>query len=180
MSEQATFDRLRRDAMRSEPMVAPAVMVRFAGAALALAITTAHVADQGGITAFTAPNWLGWAYRLIEVGGLLTAAALIGPRTARLGWAAGVLLGVAPLVGYLASRTVGVPADPGDVGNWADWVGTLALVVEAGLVTVSVGMLGARLPRPFPLATGVRHGADSDGSASADSGELLPPTNLDQ
>jgi hypothetical protein len=143
MSEQATFDRLRPDAMRSEPIVAPAMMVRLAGAALALAITTAHVADQGGITAFTAPDWLGWAYRLIEVGGVLTAAALIGPRTARLGWAAGVLLGVAPFLGFLASRTVGVPGDPGDVGNWADWVGTVALVVEAGLVTVSVGMLRA-------------------------------------
>jgi hypothetical protein len=180
MSEQATFDRLRRDTMRSEPIVAPAVMVRFAGAALALAITTAHVADQGGITAFTAPNWLGWAYRLIEVGGLLTAAALIGPRTARLGWAAGVLLGVAPFLGYLASRTVGVPGDPGDVGNWADWVGTLALVVEAGLVTVSVGMLGAGLPRPSPLAMVATRAADPDGSASANSWDVLPPTNLDQ
>ena len=179
MSEQATFDRLRRDAMRFEPIVAPAVMVRFAGAALALAITTAHVADQGGITAFTAPNWLGWAYRLIEVGGLLTAAALIGSRTTRLGWAAGVLLGVAPFLGYLASRTVGVPGDPGDVGNWADWVGTLALVVEAGLITVSVGMLGARLSRPSPLETVTTQAEDPDGPALANSRDLLPPTNLD-
>lgn len=181
MSEQATLDRLRRDATRSEPVVAPAVMVRFAGAVLALAITTAHVADQGGITAFNAPpNWLGWAFRLIEVGGLLTAAALIGPRTARLGWAAGILLGLAPLLGYLASRSVGVPGDPGDVGNWADWVGTLALVVEAGLVMVSVGMLGARPPRPTPLAMVVTQTADPDGSASAPSEDLHPPTNLDQ
>jgi hypothetical protein len=178
MSEQATVDRLRRVAMRSEPIIAPAVMVRFAGAALALAITTAHVADQGGITAFTAPNWLGWAYRLIEVGGVLTAAALIGLRTSRLGWAAGVLLGVAPFLGYLASRTVGVPGDPGDVGNWADWVGTLALVVEAGLVTVSVGMLGSRLPRPSPVAM-VARAADPDDSTSAESWDLLPPANLE-
>jgi hypothetical protein len=180
MSEQATFERLRQDAMRSEPIVEPAVMVRFAGAALALAITTAHVADQGGITAFTAPDWLGWAYRLIEVGGVLTAAALIGPRTARLGWVAGVLLGVAPFLGYLTSRTVGVPGDPGDVGNWADWVGTLALVVEAGLVAVSVGMLGTRMRRPSPVAMPVTRAADPDDSASAHSWDPLPPTNLDQ
>jgi hypothetical protein len=180
MSEQATIDRSRRDAMRSEPIVAPAVMVRLAGAVLALAITTAHVADQGGISAFTAPDWLGWAYRLIEVGGVLTAAALIGARTARPGWAAGVLLGAAPLLGYLASRTVGVPGDPGDVGNWTDWVGTLSLVVEAGLVTVSFGMLGPRLPRPFPLSVGATPAADPDGSATASSGDLLPPEGLDQ
>ena len=180
MSEQATIERLRQDEMRSEPLVAPAVMVRFAGAALALAIATAHVADQGGITAFTAPDWLGWAYRLIEVGGVLTAAALIGARKARLGWAAGVLLGVAPFLGFLASRTVGVPGDPGDVGNWADWVGTLALVVEAGLVTVSVGMLRARLRRPSPVTMPVTRAADSDDSALSTSGDLIRPTNLDQ
>src|SRR3954469_14428453 len=151
MSEHAMLSRLRREAMRSGPGVVPEVTVRLAGVFLALAIMTAHVADQGGITAFTAPDWLGWAYRLIEVGGVVTAAVLIGPRTARLGWVAGVLLGVAPLLGYLASRTVGVPGDPGDVGNWADWVGTLALVVEAGLVTVSVGMLRAGVtPAPIP------------------------------
>jgi hypothetical protein len=150
----------RRDTMRTEPVVVPAAMVRLAAAALALAIAAAHVADQGGLTAFTAPDWLGWAYRLIEVGGVLTAVALVGPRTGRLGWAGGVLLGVAPLLGYLASRTVGVPGDPGDVGNWADWVGTLALVVEAGLVTVSVGMLRAGLRGPSSVATSATQDAD--------------------
>jgi hypothetical protein len=157
MLEQVLFDRLRRDVSRSDPVVVPAGIVRLAGAVLALAIAGAHVADQGGITAFTAPDWLGWAFRLIEVGGVLTAVALIWPRTARLGWAAGVLLGVAPFLGFLASRTVGVPGDPGDVGNWSDWVGTLALVLEAGLATVSVGMLQARLRRPSPVGARDAH-----------------------
>ncbi|MDX6307151.1 MAG: hypothetical protein QOI06_197 [Nocardioidaceae bacterium] len=177
MSEQATLDRLRRDAMRSDPIGVPAVMVRLAGAALALAIATAHVADQGGITAFTAPDWLGWAYRLIEVGGVLTAAALIWPRTARLGWAAGVLLGVGPFLGFLASRTVGVPGDPGDIGNWSDWVGTLALVVEAGLVTVSVGMLWASLRRPSPVVTPVARAIDLDAPSWGNGWDLLRPGN---
>jgi hypothetical protein len=124
------------------------------------------VADQGGITAFTSPDWLGWAYRLIEIGGVLTAAALISARTERVGWAAGLLLGVAPLLGYLASRTVGVPGDAGDVGNWADWVGTLALVVEAGLILVSVGMLGT-LFRPSPEMSLVRQAEGADDSPLA-------------
>jgi hypothetical protein len=177
MSEQARFDRLRQDVNRFGPVVVPEVTVRLAGAFLALAIASAHVADQGGITAFTAPDWLGWAYRLIEVGGVLTAIALIWPRTARLGWAAGILLGAAPFLGFLASRTVGVPGDPGDVGNWSDWVGTLALVVEAGLVAVSVGLLRGRLRRPSPVAAPVARTLDLDGTASGNSWDVLRPTS---
>jgi hypothetical protein len=178
MSQETVLDRLRRDAMRSDPIVVPAVIVRLAGAALALAIATAHVGDQGGITALTAPDWLGWAYRLIEVGGVLTAAALIWPRTARLGWVAGVLLGVAPFFGFLASRTIGVPQDPGDVGNWSDWFGTLALVLEAGLVTVGIGMLWARFGRRSPAVVPAQRVIDLDGSGLPHSWDVLRPTDF--
>jgi hypothetical protein len=150
MAQQTSTDRTPRGMAGGEELavpVVPEVTVRLGGALLALAVATAHVTDQGGVTAFTSPDWLGWAYRLIEVGGVLTALALIWPRLARLGWTAGLLLGAAPFLGYVASRTVGVPGDSGDVGNWADWVGTLALIVEAGLVTLAVGMLWAHLRR---------------------------------
>jgi hypothetical protein len=124
----------------------PDVTVRIAGAMLALAVAAVHVADQGGVTAFTSPDWIGWSYRLIEVGGLLTALALLAPRPALRfpawgGWAAGVLLGTGPFVAYILSRTVGVPGDPGDVGNWGYWVGTVSLFIEAALVALSVSML---------------------------------------
>ena len=42
--------------------------------------------------------------------------------------------------GGVAARPLEEPCvrcDPGDVGNWADWVGTLALIVEATLITIS-------------------------------------------
>jgi len=129
----------------------PGYAVRFAGALLALAVTTVHVADQGGVTVLNSPDWIGWGYRIIEVGGILTALVLLLPRPPRLvpawlvpawaGWAAGVLLGVGPFVAYVLSRTVGVPGDPGDVGNWGYWVGTVSLLVEAALVTISVSMV---------------------------------------
>jgi hypothetical protein len=120
--------------------------MRIVGALLALAITAVHVADQGGVTALNSPAWMGWSFRLIEVGGVLTALILLVPRPAWLGpawlgWAAGVLLGVGPFTGYIASRTVGVPGDPGDVGNWGYWVGTVSLFAEAALVVLSVSML---------------------------------------
>jgi hypothetical protein len=119
MAQQKIIGHLHGDAVGADDAVVlrPATF-RMVGALLALAVATAHVVDQGGLTAFTFPDWLGWAYRLIEVGGVLVAASLVWPRFARLGWFAAVLLGVGPFVGYIASRTVGVPGDPADVGNW--------------------------------------------------------------
>ena len=88
----------------------PGYAVRFAGAMLALAVTAVHVADQGGVTVLNSPDWIGWGYRIIEVGGLLTALVLLLPRppgsgpawAAWAGWAAGVLLGVGPFVAYVS------------------------------------------------------------------------------
>jgi hypothetical protein len=132
-----------RDAHR---ISVPDITVRIAGAMCALAVAAVHVADQGGVTSLTSPGWIGWGYRLIEVGGVLTALALLVPRPAGRapawgGWAAGVLLGAGPFAAYILSRTVGVPGDPGDVGNWGYWVGTVSLLIEATLVALSVSML---------------------------------------
>ena len=135
------------------PAAAPEIAVRMVGALLALAIAAVHVADQGGITSLASPDWIGWSYRLIEAGALLTALALIVPWSSSLGWglstgwAASLLLGIEPLAAYIASRTVGLPGDHGDVGNWGYWVGTVSLVVEAALVVLSAGMLLALLQR---------------------------------
>jgi peptidoglycan/LPS O-acetylase OafA/YrhL len=119
----------------------PVVSVRFVGALLALAIATVHVADQGSIMTLSSPHWLGWGFRLIEAGGVLTALAVVLGRPAWLGWAAGVLLGGGPFIGYILTRSVGLPGDHGDVGNWGYWVGAVSLIIEAALVVLSLSML---------------------------------------
>jgi hypothetical protein len=126
--------------------IAPEIAVRLVGALLALAVAAVHVTDQGGLTALNSPAWIGWSYRLIEVGAVLTALTLLLTGPARLGrpwlgWAAGVLLGAGPFLAYVTSRTVGLPGDSGDIGNWGYWVGTVSLIVEAALVVLSAGML---------------------------------------
>jgi hypothetical protein len=132
---------------------APQVVVRLAGALLALAVAAVHVADQGGVTALGSPQWIGWGYRLIEAGGVLTALTLLLPprawfASAWAGWMAGVLLGAGPFAAYIASRTLGAPGDAGDVGNWGDWVGTVSLFVEAALVALTASMVVALRQRP--------------------------------
>jgi hypothetical protein len=143
---QQTVARGTNSVLMTARDAAPEFAVRFTGALLAVAVAAVHVADQGGITTLADPAWIGWGYRLIEIGGVLTALILLLRRPARLGpawpgWAAGALLGVGPFLGYLASRTVGVPGDSADVGNWGYWVGTVSLLVEAALVVLSVSML---------------------------------------
>jgi hypothetical protein len=146
MAQQGVTGAAVRQGRGAGGITVPDVVVRFSGAMLALAVTAVHVADQGGVTILNSPDWIGWSYRLIEVGGVLTALVLLltpllGLVPAWGGWAAGVLLGAMPFVAYVLSRTVGVPGDPGDVGNWGYWVGTVSLLVEAGLVALSISML---------------------------------------
>ena len=148
MAQQETARRVRARDASMGVNVAPLISVRLVGALLALAVAAVHIADQGSITSLASPHWIGWGYRLIEVGGLLTAAAVLLARPAWLGWAAGILLGVGPFLGYVASRSVGVPGDHGDIGNWGYWVGTVSLVVEAALIVLSAGMLLALRERP--------------------------------
>jgi hypothetical protein len=160
MTQQTMAGRMRLGSASARGDAAPAAPVRLVGAMLALAVAAVHVADQGGITAFASPGWIGWGYRLIEAGAVLTALALLCPRPARLGparlgWAAGVLLGAGPFAAYLASRTVGVPGDRGDIGNWGYWVGTVSLLVEAALVVLSVSMLLALRQRSSSAASEV-------------------------
>jgi hypothetical protein len=126
---------------RTAAAAAPELAVRLTGALLALAVAAVHVADQGAVTMLASPHWLGWGFRLIEAGGVLTAAALLLPWSAWLGWAAGLLLGLGPLTGYITTRSVALPGDRGDVGNWGYWVGTESLAVEAALIMLSVAML---------------------------------------
>jgi hypothetical protein len=154
MAQGTMTGRIRPGGESASLSAAPEIAVRMVGALLALAIAAVHIADQGGITSLSSPDWIGWSYRLIEVGAVLTALALIVPWPRRLGlatstgWAAGLLLGIGPFVAYIASRTVGLPGDHGDIGNWGYWVGTVSLAVEAALIVLSAGMLLALLQRP--------------------------------
>jgi hypothetical protein len=146
MMQQSQAKTAPRYGVDARMVTAPDTAVRMVGAILALAVAAVHVADQGGMTAFASPDWIGWSYRLIEVGGVLTALVMISPLPAVPAlnwarWAAAALLGAGPFVAYILSRSVGVPGDSGDVGNWGYWVGTVSLFIEAALVVLSISML---------------------------------------
>ncbi len=136
----------------------PEVSVRSVGALLALAVAAVHVAAQGGVTSLVTPAWIGWGYRLIEIGGVLTALAVLLPWPAWTGWVAGALLGTAPFLGYVVSRAARVRAGHGAPGPAGYWAGTASLVIEAALVVLSLGMLVALRHHPATAGTDGRGG----------------------
>lgn len=122
-----------------------------AAAALCVAVAAVHVDDQGGVTALADPDWLGWAYRLLELGSIVVAGALVfaagaaidGARAAVV-WVAAALVGAGPFIGYVLTRTTGLPGDSDDIGNWGETLGLVSLVVEGLLVLLAVGGLLTR------------------------------------
>jgi hypothetical protein len=59
-------------------------------------------------------------------------------------WAAAAGLAGLILLGYLLSRTSGLPAATDDVGEWAEPLGLVSMVVEGLLVCLGVGVLVSR------------------------------------
>lgn len=65
------------------------------------------------------------------------------------------LLAAGPLLGYLLTRSVGLPGDSGDTGNWLDSLGLTSMFVEVGVLSLSLVRLGVGrrwLDRP-PVAS---------------------------
>lgn len=58
-------------------------------------------------------------------------------------WAVAGAVAALAVVGYVLSRTVGLPQIGDDVGNWSDPLGTVALVTEG--LTVVLAALALRL-----------------------------------
>lgn len=53
-------------------------------------------------------------------------------------WVGTAALAAGPFVGYIASRSVGLPGDPSDVGNWLNSLGMASLLIEALLIALSI------------------------------------------
>jgi hypothetical protein len=113
---------------------------RVAAAVLALAVSVIHVKDQGGLTALRDPAYLGQGYRLLEIAGVVVALALLVVPSIP-GWvlAGGVAAG--PLVGFVLTRTIGLPQATDDIGNWGEPLGVAAVSVEIALLAIVLGVL---------------------------------------
>ena len=113
---------------------------------------TAGIAGLGGIAlihalqvpeAFEETAYLGVLFIGAIVAGLALSAALTRTTDQRV-WAAAGGLAAAIMLGYVLTRTTGLPDATLDVGNWTEPLGLASLVAEGLVVCVTGGVLASR------------------------------------
>ena len=114
--------------------------------------------------AFTAAGYVGGLFIAAVVACLAIAATLTRTSDDR-AWAAAGGLATLILLGYVLSRTVGLPGFTEDIGEWSERLGLASLVAEGLLVFVTGAVLVTRhLPMPWnavaaaPEGTAMRPG----------------------
>jgi len=133
--DQQTLDPLH---LIREISTRAAVAVGLAGVGLI------HLLDSIG--KYDETRYLFWMYVALIVGSLATAGAVLFSR-ARAPFLAAAGLAASALVGYVLSRTTGLPHATDDIGNWTEPLGLASLFVEGAVVATSLAAL-AILPAP--------------------------------
>jgi hypothetical protein len=134
---------------RDQPTLDPLHLIREISSRAAVAVGLAgvgliHLLDSIG--KYNETRYLFWMYVALMVASLATAGAVLFSR-ARLPFLAAAGLAASALVGYVLSRTTGLPHATDDIGNWTEPLGLASLFVEGAVVAASVAAY-AILPAP--------------------------------
>lgn len=99
-----------------------------------LAVALVHLLDV--ISKFKETPYLGVMYVLLMVASITVAFAILHSGSP-LAWAAGGLLVALTLLGFVLSRTTGLPSSSGDVGNWTEPLGMASMLVEGAFIALA-------------------------------------------
>src|SRR5947209_15671854 len=94
-----------------------------------------HLLDSIG--KYSETRYVFWMYIALIVGCLVTAVAVLFTR-ARAVFLAAAGLAASAAVGFIISRTVGLPNATGDIGNWTEPLGLASLFVEGAVVAIAL------------------------------------------
>jgi hypothetical protein len=97
--------------------------------------------------AFEETGYLGALFIAAIVASLVLSAVLTRTSDLR-AWAASGGLALAIIIGYVLTRTSGLPDASLDVGNWTEPLGLASLVAEGLVVCVTAGVLASRAVVP--------------------------------
>ena len=123
--------------MNTSPLRAPKIIVMLA--ILAILVTGAiHFKDAPD--AYGDAHYKGVLFALNGVGALIAALGIgLGARS--WGWGLGLLIAAGSIVGYVASRTVGLPGLPAEPDAWLEPLGVLSLIAEGIFTALAIWVL---------------------------------------
>jgi hypothetical protein len=100
-----------------------------------------HMLDLPGTIDGT--PYIGWMYIGLIVSALVLAGALVRSSDIRI-WLAAAGLVTAVMIGYVLSRTTGLPQSADDIGNWGQPLGTATLSIGGAILAVTGRVLFRR------------------------------------
>jgi len=104
-------------------------------AAVGLAgVALIHLLDVQG--KFEETPYMGWMYVGLMLACLASAAALLHAN-GREAWLATIALPASAIVGFVLTRTTGLPQAHDDIGNWSEPLGLAALFVEGAVIATA-------------------------------------------
>jgi hypothetical protein len=103
------------------------------------AIAVIHILDAPGT--FEGVKYIFWLYIAIIVGAIPFSILLL-QWPSRLAWIGPALLAAGPLIGFLLTRSIGLPGDSADIGNWLESLGLASMFVEVAVLSLSLVRLG--------------------------------------
>jgi hypothetical protein len=109
---------------------------RVVGAALLFGVSYIHLADQGFFAFDKQPAYLLVSYLLVEMAAPVAAIALMRYASVA-AWLVAVGCAAGPMVGYILTRSTGLPGAREDIGNWGEPIGVASLVVEGTLLLLA-------------------------------------------
>ena len=121
-----------------ESAVAEQLLRRGLAAVGLLGIALIHLLDVQG--KFAETPYLGVGYVLL-IASALGVAELLVRRESPMLWLATGALAASALLGYVVSRTTGLPDATGDIGNWLEPLGLASLFAEGVVVLLAAAAL---------------------------------------
>ena len=133
---------LSRDRDAAPAAITQEAALRAAGASGLTAIGLIHFMDF--FSKLHETFYLAMLYLGLIAACLALAVALISGRRLGYTWVATATVAAVTALGYVASRSVGLPAATGDIGNWQEPLGLASLFVESVVVVMAAWALYVR------------------------------------
>ncbi|HEY7135683.1 MAG TPA: hypothetical protein VIB48_11500 [Acidimicrobiia bacterium] len=126
-------------------------VLRAAGVLGLFGIALIHFLDVFG--KFSETPYLGVAYVFLMAMSVGAALRLVHSHSTA-AWVLAGTVAALTILGYVLSRTTGLPGATDDIGNWEEPLGLASLFVEGAVVVLSAYALALRAPRTSGRARG--------------------------